>query len=93
MKYKGVEFLAGSVGGYVIYKILDYVEPQIVNTVLTLNGVSLLLLVDFAFLSLSGFGVFLILNGKYRWLKGKTPNVEQNQVTLEQREKQVLQWC
>ncbi|MGI0086459.1 MAG: hypothetical protein ACREBI_00655 [Nitrosotalea sp.] len=69
MKNKGVEFLAGSVGGYIVYKVLDYVEPQVVSTFLSLNGVSLLLLADFAFLGVAGFGVFLMLNGKYRWLK------------------------
>src|SRR2546422_9273087 len=69
MKSKGMEFLAGSVGGYAIYKILDYVEPQVVSTILTLNGVSLLLLADFAFLCLIGSALFLKLNSRYRWIK------------------------
>jgi len=76
MKPKGVEFFAGSVGGYVIYKILDYVEPQIVNAFLTLNGVSLLLLADLGFIGLMIFGIFLMFKNKYGWFRksGKSAN-------------------
>lgn len=69
MKYKGVEFLAGSVGGYIIYKVLDYVEPQVVQAFLTLNGVSLLMIADLMFLGVAVYGVFLILKERYGWFR------------------------
>lgn len=79
MKYKGVEFLAGSVGGYVIYKVLDYFEPKLVDAVLTLNGVSLSLLADFVFILLTGFAVFLILKQKHGWFKKSSEQQEKSE--------------
>ncbi|MEM4379028.1 MAG: hypothetical protein QXX85_08615 [Candidatus Nitrosotenuis sp.] len=68
MKYKGgISFLGTTLTGYVIYRVLDFFEPQIIKTFLNFNGELIFLLATLVFIGLMGYGFFLLLKEKFRW--------------------------
>ncbi|MCV0401317.1 MAG: hypothetical protein K5777_05000 [Nitrosopumilus sp.] len=65
---QGILYLISTLAGWILTRVFDSLEPAIITSATNITHIQILMIIDFVFIGISIFGVFLILNGKRKWI-------------------------